>query len=345
MGRRNPRAVQRDSRFDLEQVDVRFLLGRGARLKWVARVAFALALPAAVLSAASAKGGPTETAMSAETHDLNGHTQATLTVSVVAKDGQPAQGAVVIADEGKPLAGVALNGDGQATAVLSLAPGAHNLTASYGGDTVHAGSVSEVRPVAAATGSTPDFTIAVSPATITLTQGQSGLVVASVTPLNAASLTAPMFVTMSCAGLPDQSSCVFTPENLEVLPNTTTAITSSMNLATAASNSTAHLDHPRNGTANRVTWAIVLPGALGLAGLAFGARRRRWLSRMALFGLVGVIASLGMTACAPLYNYRNHGPSPNLPTPAGTYTLRVTAQSSNGITATTHTTTMVLTVK
>jgi hypothetical protein len=54
---------------------------------------------------------------------------------------------------------------------------------------------------------------------------------------------------------------------------------------------------------------------------------------------------LGTTGCNPLYNYRNHGPSPNLPTPAGTFTLLVTAQSSNGVTATTHSTTMVLTVQ
>jgi len=59
---------------------------------------------------------------------------------------------------------------------------------------------------------------------------------------------------------------------------------------------------------------------------------------------VGLIAMLGTAGCNPLYNYKNHGPSSNLPTPTGTYTLSVTAQSSNGITATTQSTTMVLTV-
>ena len=64
-----------------------------------------------------------------------------------------------------------------------------------------------------------------------------------------------------------------------------------------------------------------------------------------MLGLVGIVAMLGMTACSPLYTYRNHGPSPNLPTPTGTFTLLVTAQSSNGITATTHSTTLALTVQ
>jgi hypothetical protein len=275
-------------------------------------------------------------------HDLNGETQATLSVHVSGKDGLPAAGAVVIADEGKPVAGVALDAAGRATSTLALAPGTHHLTASYAGDTLHASSVSEVRPVAAATGAAPDFTIGVNPATISLTQGQSGVVIASVTPVNAASLSAPMFVTMSCSGLPDQASCSFTPENIEILPTTTGAVTSSMNLATVAA-SRAKVE--RSAGSGRVEWAIVLPGALGLAGLAFGARKRRWLSRIGVVGLLGVVAVLGMTACSPLYNYRNHGPSPNLPTPTGTFNLLVTAQSSNGITATTHSTTLVLTVQ
>src|SRR5581483_7206511 len=174
--------------------------------------------------------------------------------------------------------GMALDAAGRATATLALAPGEHHLTASYAGDTLHASSVSEVRPVAAATGAAPDFSIGVNPATISLTQGQSGSVLASVTPVNASSLTAPMFVTMSCSGLPDQASCTFTPENIEILPGTTAAVTSSMNLATAAA-SRASRESVGQETGN-VEWAIVLPGALGLAGLAFGARRRRWLSRI-----------------------------------------------------------------
>jgi hypothetical protein len=81
-----------------------------------------------------------------------------------------------------------------------------------------------------------------------------------------------------------------------------------------------------------------------LVSLAFGARRRRWLNRVVLMALVGFVAVLGASACAPLYNYREHGPSQNRPTPAGTYNVTVTAQSSNGVTATTRFTQLVLTV-
>jgi hypothetical protein len=317
-------------------------MGRGLRLELVAGLGLALALPA--LAAGSSRGVATETMLTAETHDLNGRTQATITVNVTGQDGLPAHGAVAIADQGTQLAGVALDAQGHATSVLSLPPGQHALTASYSGDTTHLTSTSQVAPVRAVTGTTPDFSIGVAPATISLNQGQTGSLTASLTPINASSLTAPMFVTMSCSGLPDQASCTFTPENIEILPNATAAVTSNMVLTTSASNSTARVTPPQQKTAHRVAWAILLPGTLSLAGLALGARRRRWLSRVFLLAGVGLIAMLGTTGCNPLYYYKNHGPSPNLPTPAGTYTVLVTAQSSNGITATTHSTTIVLTV-
>lgn len=322
---------------------MRWTWGRGLRLKLVAGVSFALALPAVAIAAESPRGQATETQLSAETHDLNGHTQATLSVSVVGRDGLPARGAVVIADRGRQLAGVALDASGHATTELSLLPGEHSLTASYAGDAAHQSSVSQERPISAVTGTAPDFSIAVSPATLTLKQGQSGASTASVTPINAASLTAPMFVTLSCAGLPDQATCSFTPENVEISPNATAAVSSSLVLTTVAQ-SQARLVPSGKGGSSRMALALLLPGALGLAGLAFGARRRRWLSRISFVACLGVIA-LGTTACNPLYNYRNHGPSKNLPTPTGTYTLVVTAQSSNGITATTHSTSLVLTVQ
>jgi hypothetical protein len=328
----------------LEQVHVTLKMGRSRRLELFAGLGIALALPALALSAGNQPGQATQTTLAAETNDLNGGTQATLSVTVIGQDGQPATGAVVLEDQGKPVAGVALNSEGRATSVLTLLPGEHELSAAYEGDTTHQTSVSQISVVRATTGTTPDFSIAVSPATLSLKQGQSGTVTASLTPVNASSLTAPMFVTLSCSGLPDQSSCTFSPENLEILPNATAALASNIDLATAAG-STTRLEQPQKANSNRVAWAILLPGTLGLAGLAFGVRRRRWLSRFSLLGLVALVAVLGTTACSPLYNYHNHGPPHNLPTPAGSYTITVTAQSSNGITATTHSTTLVLTVQ
>ena len=116
---------------------------------------------------------------------------------------------------------------------------------------------------------------------------------------------------------------------------------------TQAAGLAAHLKEPasQGKGSSTIAWAILLPGALGLGGLAWGARRLRWLNRLALMGLVAFVTLLGTTACNPQYYYYNHGPGPNLPTPAGSYTVTVTGQSSNGITAITNSTTLALTVK
>ena len=153
-----------------------------------------------------------------------------------------------------------------------------------------------------------------------------------------------MFVTLSCFGFPDQSSCKFTPENVEILPNATKAITSSMVLTTQAKSLIGRAQ-PAHDVGSPVAWAVLLPGVLRLGRLAFSLRRHAWLSRIALIALMGVITVLGATGCAPRYNYYRHGPDQNLPTPAGSYTLKITAQTSNGINATTQSIPFALTVQ
>ena len=244
---------------------------------------------------------------------------------------------------GKPLAGVVLDAAGRATATIDLAGGDHGLFRRLHRRLGHLGSSSEVTPVHAVSGSTPDFSVSIAPATLSLKQGQSGSATVSITPVNAASLTAPMFVTISCAGLPDQSACTFTPENIEIPVGATAAIDGSLVLSTQATSLARAEPNAKRG-AQPIALAVLLPGAFVLGGIAFGARRRRFLSRLVLLSLVAFVSVLGTVACAPLYNYHNHGPPYNLPTPAGSYSVTIAAQSSNGVTATTHTTTIALTV-
>jgi hypothetical protein len=294
-------------------------------------------------SSLESQGIATQTSLTAEAHDRAGRTSVTLAVSVLGDDSLPASGAVTITDSGRPLAGVALNALGQAKVVLDLSAGDHSLSAAYAGDSTHRASVSEASGVRALTSATPDFGISVAPGTLPLTAGNSGQIIASVSPENSSALSAPMFVTLSCSGLPDESSCTFTPENLEILPNATAAITSSMVVVTQKASSLSYpAVHPGPGP---VALAILLPGALSLGGIAFALRRRPWLQRISLLALLAFVTMLGATACNPRYDYLNHGPPPNPATPSGTYTIDVTAQSSNGVTATTHFTTFVLTVK
>lgn len=328
---------------NLEQVHVRRLFGRGLRLEVVAGLGVALAVPALAFGAENARGVATQTTMTAQTSDRGGNTRAIVSLGVTGEDGLPATGAVSINDHGKPLAGVALDAHGRATATVELTAGAHSLKAVYQGDAAHAVSTSVVSEVQGMATSIPDFGVAVAPATLSLKQGQSGSLTAVVTPVNPASLPAPIFVTLSCTGLPDQTKCSFTPSSVEILPSSSAAITSSMVIATQAQ-SLAKASPAPGAFSRPMALAVLLPGGLGLAGLAFGARRRRWLSRVVLLTLVGFVTMLGATACNPLYNYENHGPSPNLPTPTGTFNVTIAAQSSNGVSATTHFASMALTV-
>jgi hypothetical protein len=295
--------------------------------------------------AASAQGVATTTTLTAETRDQGGRTQATIAVTVAGADGLPATGAVAIEENGKQLGSAALNAEGQAKVVLGLLAGGHSLRAAYAGDATHQASLSDFTGVRALASGTPAFSVAVSSLSpSTLTPGQSGTATVSVTPENNSSLTAPIFVTVSCSGLPDQASCTFTPESVEILPTTTGALTTTMVIGTQAASSTASKSAPRPG-ASPIAWAFLLPGALGFAGLACRGRRRRWLSRVSLLLLVGLVTLLGTTACNPRYSYLNHGPIQNPATPAGTYTVTIAAQSNNGVTAITQTTTMAVTVQ
>jgi hypothetical protein len=317
------------------------MIRRSLRLELVAGLGIALAMPAMSVAAVNSQGLATQTTLNVETSDQGGRTQATVAVTVTGVDGLPASGAVVLSDQGNQLAGAGLNAQGQASLKISLPAGDHSLSAVYNGDSTHSGSVSRPQQVTALVSSVPSFGISIAPVTLTLTPGQTGTLVASVTPVNAASLTAPMFVTLSCSALPDESSCTFTPENIEILPNATAAVTSSMVLVTQAE--FARL--PARPRSSPVAWAFLLPGALGLGGLAWGTRRRAWLNRLSLLALVALVTVLGATACAPRYDYYNHGPPIPPPTPAGTYTVLVTAQASNGITATTQSTDLALTIQ
>ncbi len=320
---------------------MRGIVCRGLRLQLVAGLVISLAMPALALAAESAQGLATQTSLTAETRDLGGRTQATVAVTVNGEDGLPATGAVAISDRGVQLAGAALDANGHASIVVALPGGLHSLTAAYVGDATHRPSASVTTQVQGQVSLTPSFLVSVAPATLTLTAGQTGTLTASITPQNSSALTAPMFVTLSCSGLPDQSACTFTPENVEILPNTTAAVTSTMVITTQKASSASAA---RPGS-NPVALALLLPGALALGGLAWGARRRAWLLRLSLLTLVALVAMLGATACNARYNYFNHGPPINPATPAGTYTVTITAQSSDGVTAITTNATMALTVQ
>jgi hypothetical protein len=341
----------------LELVHVRGIVRRGLRLELVAGLVIALAIPAL---AASAGVATTTTLTAPQTTQITQSDAQTcsltsFSVSVTSTAGVPA-GTVNIEDGKVSLASADLNSTGQASFQFALKDGAHSLSAVYAGNASlnFNGSPSAPASVTISNQCDSAFVVTVSNLTpssaantLTLTPGQAGTGTIMVTPLQefVSTLTASAFVTISCSGLPDQASCIYTPESVEILPDQNAAVTSSMVLQTYAASNTSASPATRPGKGSSpIAWAFLLPGALGLGGLAWGARRRHWLNRLSLLALVCLVTLLGTTGCNPRYYYEHHGPIPNPPTPAGTYTVTVTAQTNNGVTAITQNTTFVLTV-
>ena len=327
------------------------IIRRGLRLEWIAALGAALLIPVAY-----AQDAAPQTATRA-TLTVDGRGVASVSVNDIYD--RPASGIVSIEEGGRILAESLLDDQGQAQVKLGLPAGEQTLKAVYAGDAAHQSSASAPAIAHPETpGGTPGFSLsvaAVTPATLplTLTAGQSGSLNVTVTPVNNSSLTAPMFVTLSCSGLPSNSTCSFAPEDVEILPTTPATCPTGSPAASCPPVSLMVIETvaqtgelaPGPRRSNPVALAILLPGFLVLGGMAFGARRRRWLQRMSLIALVGLVTTLGTTACSPLYQYYNHGPPITPATPSGTYTVTITAQSSNGVTALDSSTTMVLTVK
>jgi hypothetical protein len=316
-------------------------------------------------ASAMAQNAATETTLNVSTTGRPGHTLAAAAVSVMDEYGLPASGAVNIQEGDRILASVALNSSGQATANFSLPGGQHELTAVYTGDQSHLNSNSPVVEAQASSSGTPGFQLTVSPVSpasfpMVLTQGQAGTAEVTITPVNNAALTSPMFITLSCSGLPNETSCTFTPESINITSDTPASCStgspaascppiSSMLFQTQAKSA---LNQPGStpgskpgAPLNGLAWSFLVPGTLGLGGLAWGTRRRRWLSRLSLLVMLGLVTTLGMAGCSPLYRYYQHGPGLPPATPTGTYNITVTAQSSNGVTAQTSSTTVVVTVQ
>jgi hypothetical protein len=173
----------------------------------------------------------------------------------------------------------------------------------------------------------PDFSLSASPATISVTAGQSGTATIAVTPSNGFNQS----VSFSCSGLPAGASCGFSPST--VTPSGTAASTTTLTISTSAS-STLLPGGIRFVPARFPTGAGLASLLIFLiffaATLASPARMRR--RRVSAITGVLCLASIGlMTGCASGPNSTNT-------------TVTITGTSGSGSTAITHTTVISLTV-
>ena len=338
---------------------------RSLRLPWIAGLGVALAVFPAVRAMGQAATTTTLSAQSStQACSVAGQTTTltTLTIAVSSASGVPT-GTVNIEDRTSPtatptmIASATLDLTGHATVTLDLANGSHALEAVYAGSSAYATSTSSSAPLSITAQCASEFVVTVSnispsnAGAMTLTAGQTGTATVTVTPsqqfvTSLITTEAPTFVTVSCAGLPSESSSYFTPTNLAIQPGQDAGVSSTMVIQTTSATvrstpPTAPFGRPNSP----VAWAILLPGLLGLGGLTWGARRRRWLQRLSLLLLAGIVTTLGITGCNPLYYYHNYGPSNPHQTATGTFPITITGQSTDGVVSVINTTTMTLVVQ
>jgi Bacterial Ig-like domain (group 3)/FG-GAP-like repeat len=209
---------------------------------------------------------------------------------------------------------------GVATLQTSFAAaGSYPVTAVYAGDQNNAASTSSAVTITIAA---PDFTIATTPTSASVTPGQTATFTFTVSPVAGYSGT----VKFSCGTLPSMAACAFTPSS--VAPSGGSPVSSTLTVTTAGA--TAMLNMEKQSGPSLPPW--IPTGGLAIAGamgLAFAPRKIwRWNRQLRVLSLGLLLASLSLS----LMSCGGGGSSaPSNPaTPAGSYTLSVNASDSGG---------------
>jgi subtilase family serine protease len=264
---------------------------------------------------------PSRTSISAAAPQIIQGVNETFTVTVTTTTPFPVTGTVSLSDNGSAL-GTATVSAGSATfSTTALPPGTNSVTATYNG-TFATSSSSAV----AVTVTPPTYTLSTNVATVAVVAGASAQATLTITPGN----NFPQSITLSCTGLPSESSCIFSPTS--VAPNGA-AVTDSLSIKTTAPVARLNPPFERGGG---IFYALLLPGLLGIfvsGGSKRAVRRMRLLSLMIVLGF----STLWLGACGNSSATKDPG------TPKGTSAVVVTATTS-GANPVTKTVTINLTV-
>ena len=247
----------------------------------------------------------------------------TLTATIAASmSGRPSAGGTVSFYDGAALVGTAKVSSGTAKFTpISLVVGIHTFKAVYSGDASYNPNTSSTASVTVSSLAAA-FTLAATPATLTVTGGSQGLVTLNLT----ANASFSGAVTLQCSGMPANGTC-------SINPNSVTLAASGTSTATLVVGTTGtHAELRR--TANPWGAPTAAFSLAALLGIFFGRRKR--LSILAMFLLGGVLSMGGiLTGCS------GNGSStvtPSSPVAApGNYTITVSATPASGSAASSQT--------
>lgn len=258
----------------------------------------------------------TTTALSASTTSVDEQQKVTLTATV---QGNSPTGTVTFLNGATSLGTATISGNSASLTTTFASAGSVSLTASYGGDANNLASTSSPITVTIVA---PSFAVAVSPASATVTPGQSATFTITVTPAGGFATA----VTLSCGALPSQASCAFATPS--VTPSAGQPVQLMLTVSTAAS--TADLRQNPLGLPGREPWfpagaVVSVAGLLGLARVRRASHRwRQWLQAVAVLTTACAL-SLSLLGCGG----GGGSTTPSNPgTPAGTSSISISATAT-----------------
>ena len=241
----------------------------------------------------------------------------TLTATVTSTANGTPTGSVSFFNGTTLLNTITLSSSGTAILNTSFATvGASTITAVYSGDGNYVTSKSSaVNETTVASG----FAVSATPTTLTIKSGSSGTLGLTLAPIGNFQGAA----TFACSSLPAAATCTFAPSTVSFAGNNT-AVTTQLTIATNVQTSSIEtLVWKGNGI--RLAGIVLLPGML-LIGIA---KRRKHLGERS-GGLLMVLLAMGALMTAGCGGSSSPSTPPSPVTPAGSYSVVVTATAVNG---------------
>jgi hypothetical protein len=253
----------------------------------------------------------TSTTLTASSSTAVAGTNLTFTASVIPASGSGIPtGSIVFSDGTAQLGTGTLDSTGNAAySTSSLAVGAHSITAAYSGDTNYTASVSSPLSITI-TAASADFTISLAQTSGTVSSGSSITSTITIAPVNG--FNQP--VSLSCSGAPKDSTCSISPNS--VTPNGTSAATATLTVQTGVQAAALARPSFMGQSSGSIAWSFLSGG--GLLGCVLLRRRRpSWKQLLLMLALSG-----GLLCAATGCGHSGQA------TPAGTYTISITASSA-----------------
>ena len=239
----------------------------------------------------------------------------TASVSAAASGSNVPSGTVQFLVDNTPVGAAGTLSSGSTSYVLattSLSAGVHLLTAAYSGDTSYAGSRGALYLTVVAAPSAGDFSLSPVNSAVTVASGGTATgIVFTVASLNGFSGNVTLSASSSTSGL--QATYSFNIDPVAVSSNT--AGTSTLTMV-------AYVASPKSATSDPIPWTGVALAGLFLIAIPRRSRRIALLPAAAL-----AFALFSLSGCT---NPPAASSSPSVTnTPAGTYTILVTATGTN----------------